>query len=143
MTNPPEEKIIAYTLIIPPEAVDGNGHMNNVVYVQWMQDAAVRHFEALGGVAPMQAAGGIWVVRSHKVDYLTPGYAGEEIEVRTWIADVRRVRSLRKYEFIRRSDQKILARGETDWVFLDKATGKPLTIPEGILRVFPASTGDR
>lgn len=50
--------------------------------------------------------------------------------------NIRRVRSLRKYEFIRKSDGKILVKGETDWVFVDTANGRPLPIPEQVSRVF-------
>lgn len=137
MPQPASDLIYRYRFTIPEDAIDGNGHVNNVAYVQWMQDAAVRHFEALGGVPHTQAAGATWVVRSHRIEYLGPAFAGEEIEVRTWVASVRRVRSLRKYEFVRATDGKPLVRGETEWVFVDAQDGRPLTIPEAVLRVFP------
>jgi len=121
---------------IPADAIDGNGHVNNVAYVQWMQDAAVRHFDALGGTPLTVEAGATWVVRSHHVEYLAYGFAGEEIEVRTWIANVRRVRSLRRYEFVRLSDGKLLVRGETDWVFVEIHDGQPTAIPENIAGLF-------
>jgi acyl-CoA thioester hydrolase len=75
-------------------------------------------------------------VREHRIEYLLPAFAGEEIEIRTWVENVRRVRSLRKYEFVRKSDGKTLVRGETDWVFVDAATGTPRAIPEEVARVF-------
>jgi acyl-CoA thioester hydrolase len=121
---------------IPDSAIDENGHVNNVAYVQWMQDIAVEHYEAIGGVSPMQLIGATWVVREHKVEYLLPAFANEEIEIRTWVENIRRVRSLRKYEFIRKADGKTLVRGETDWVFVDVKTGMPRAIPEGVFRVF-------
>jgi acyl-CoA thioester hydrolase len=67
---------------------------------------------------------------------LLPAFENEEIEIRTWVENVRRVRSLRKYEFVRRSDGKILVRGETDWVFVDVKTGAPRAIPAEVSRVF-------
>ena len=121
---------------IPASAIDENGHVNNVAYVQWMQDIAVEHYEAIGGVNPMQLIGATWVVREHKIEYLLPAFANEEIEIRTWVENVRRVRSLRKYEFIRKADGKMLVRGETDWVFVDVKTGMPRGIPEEVFRVF-------
>ena len=121
---------------IPASAIDENGHVNNVAYVQWMQDIAVEHYEAIGGVNPMQLIGATWVVREHKIEYLLPAFANEEIEIRTWVENVRRVRSLRKYEFIRKADGKMLVRGETDWVFVDVKTGMPRAIPEEVFRVF-------
>ncbi len=137
MNNFKEEPIYHYSFIIPAEAVDENRHVNNVYFVQWMQDAAMRHFESIGGVPAMQAAGGTWVVRSHRIEYLSPAYAGEEIEAQTWIADVRRVRSLRKYRFTRKADGAVLVNGETDWVFVDAQNGNPMAIPHEITKLFP------
>ena len=97
---------------------------------------AVEHYESIGGLAPMQEAGAIWVVRAHRVEYLGPAFAGEEVEIRTWVEDIRRVRSLRKYEFVRKSDGKTLVKGETDWVFVDARTGVPHAIPGEVSRVF-------
>jgi len=134
MTNTNAVYIRSFT--IPTSAIDENGHVNNVAYVQWMQDIAVEHYEAIGGINPMHAAGAIWVVREHRVEYLLPAFAGEEIEIKTWVENVRRVRSLRKYEFVRKSDGKDLVRGETDWVFVDAKTGAPRAIPEEVTKVF-------
>jgi len=121
---------------VPKQAIDENGHANNVQYIQWMQDVAVRHYESIGGVRPTQALGATWVVRSHSVVYLQPAFEGELIEVRTWVANLRRVRSLRRYEFARVSDGKILVTGETDWVFVDVGSGRLLAIPAGIAVLF-------
>ncbi len=131
----PVSSVYAKAFIIPPSAIDENGHVNNVAYVQWMQDIAVEHYFSIGGVTA-QGPDATWVVREHRIEYLLPAFAGEEIEIRTWVEDVRRVRSLRKYEFVRRSDEKVLVRGETDWVFVDLKTGRPLAIPEKVSRVF-------
>jgi acyl-CoA thioester hydrolase len=100
-----------------------------------MQDIAVEHYESIGG---LQAQGqtATWFVREHKIEYLLPAFASEEIEIRTWVENIRRVRSLRRYEFVRKSDGKVLVRGETDWVFVDSKTGKPLPIPEEVSKVF-------
>jgi len=121
--------------MIPQTSIDENGHVNNVAYVQWMQDIAVEHYSSIGGVTA-QGPDATWVVREHKIEYLLPAFAGEEIEIKTWVENVRRVRSLRKYEFVRKSDNKILVRGETDWVFVDLKTGRPLAIPETVSEVF-------
>jgi len=137
MTNSLTQPVYAYTFTVPPEAIDGNGHVNNVQYVQWMQDAAVRHYEFIGGVPPMQALGATWVVRSHQIEYLAPAFAGDEIEVRTWVVNIHKVRSLRRYEFIRKTDGRLLSKGETSWVFVEAASGRPLAIPEQVARLFP------
>lgn len=127
--------IYTKTIRIPDNAIDENGHVNNVVYVQWMQDIAVEHYASIGGIEA-QGPDATWVVREHKIEYLLPAYAGEEIEIRTRVENVRRVRSLRKYEFVRKSDGKILVRGETDWVFVDVNTGRPRAVPEKVANIF-------
>jgi acyl-CoA thioester hydrolase len=125
-------------ILIPSSAIDENGHVNNVAYVQWMQDIAVEHYSSIGGVEA-QGYDATWVVHEHRIEYLLPAYAGEEIEVKTWVENMRRVRSLRKYEFVRRSDGKVLVKGETDWVFVDLKTGAPRAIPEEVSKVFEAT----
>jgi len=130
------EPVYRFAFTILPESIDENGHVNNVHYVQWMQDVAVRHYAALGGVPLLQALSATWVVRSHTVEYLNPAFTGEQIEVRTWVANLRRVRSLRRYEFIRKADDRLLVRGETEWVLVAIGTGRPLAIPESIANLF-------
>jgi len=137
MSNTNRVYIRSFT--IPTAAIDENGHVNNVAYVQWMQDIAIEHYEAIGGLNPMREAGAMWVIREHRIEYLLPAFAGEEIEIKTWVENVRRVRSLRKYEFIRKSDGRVLVRGETDWVFVDAKTGTLRAIPEEVSRVFAIS----
>lgn len=124
--------------MIPGSAIDENGHVNNVAYVQWMQEIAVEHYASLGGIEA-QGSDATWFVREHRIEYLRPAFAGEEIEIRTWVENIRRVRSLRKYEFVRRSDGQVLVKGETDWVFVDVRTGRPLLIPEEVSSVFSLS----
>jgi acyl-CoA thioester hydrolase len=136
MTEPPPDPIYRYEFTVPPEALDGNGHVNNVHYVQRMQDVAVHHFESLGGIPIIRALGATWVVRSHNIEYLGPAFAGEHIEVRTWVANIRCVRSVRRYEFVRLPDNKLLVKGETQWVFVDVKSGRPLAIPGEIVRLF-------
>jgi acyl-CoA thioester hydrolase len=136
MENRPDNPIYSLEFTVPASAVDQIGHVNNVMYVQWMQDIAVNHYEFMGGTAPMQAADAIWVVREHHVEYLLPAYAGEKIEAQTWVANIRRVRSLRKYRFLRKSDRQVLVNGETDWVFIDVKSGLPRRIPQAVVDVF-------
>jgi acyl-CoA thioester hydrolase len=143
MTNSSSQPVYAYTFAVPPEAIDENGHVNNVYYVQWMQDAAVRHYDFIGGVPPMQAVGATWVVRSHHIEYHAPAFVGDEIEVRTWVVNIRRVGSLRRYEFVRKSDGRLLSRGETEWVFVNATSGRPLAIPDEVARLFPLSAEDK
>ena len=123
------------TITIPDTAIDENGHVNNVTYVQWMQDVAIEHYSSIGGIEA-QGPDATWVVREHRIEYLLPAFENEEIEIRTWVENIRRVRSLRKYEFVRKADEKILVKGETDWVFMDVKTGSPRAVPEEVVNVF-------
>lgn len=131
----PISPIYTKTIIIPASAIDENGHVNNVVYVQWMQDLAVEHYASIGGIEA-QGPDATWVVRKHSVEYFLPAFEGEEIEARTWVEDLRKVRSLRMYEFVRKSDGKVLVKGETDWVFMDAKTGRPKAIPVEVEEIF-------
>jgi acyl-CoA thioester hydrolase len=132
-----------YTLTVGASAIDANGHANNVEFVRWMQEAAVAHADAAGCTAATVAAGGAWVVRSHRIEYLRPAFAGDRLAVVTWVADFRRAFSLRKYEFVRPVDNSVLARGETDWVYVDAAAGRPRSIPGPIVAMFeiPGANG--
>ena len=122
---------------IPENSIDENGHVNNVAYVQWMQDIAVEHYDSIGGIQA-QGSDATWVVHEHKIEYLLPAFLGEEIEIRTWVENIRKVRSLRIYEFVRKTDGKVLVKGETDWVFVDTRTGSPRAIPSEVSNVFAA-----
>jgi len=137
MTDKSNDPVYTYRFTVPDDALEQLGHVNNVQYVTWMQEAAIRHYESIGGVPLAEALGATWVVRSHKIEYLVPAYAGDEIEVRTWVANLRRVRSLRRYSFMRTRDEVLLVRGETDWVFVDLESGRPCAVPNGVAQIFP------
>ena len=128
--------VYEYDVEVAPSAIDANGHVNNVEYVRWMQDAATAHADAAGCTAATRDAGATWVVRSHRVEYLRPAFAGERVRVMTWVADFRRAFSTRRYRFVRPADGSVLAKGETDWVFLDVAAGRPRSVPDAIRGMF-------
>ena len=136
-TEPQADQIYQHRFTVPESAVDENGHVNNVVYIQWMQDVATLHFDASGGARILHDTGATWVVRSHNIEYLKPLFAGEAVIAQTWVAGFRRVRSLRCYRFLRQGDKQLLARGETDWVYVDAATGRPRKIPNEIIALLP------
>jgi acyl-CoA thioester hydrolase len=132
----------AYEFDVPSSAIDANGHANNVEFVRWMQDAAVAHADAAGCTAATRDAGATWVARSHHVEYRRPVFAGERVRVTTWLENVRRAFSLRKYRFERAADGELLAEGETDWVYVDLATGRPRTVPDHIQSMFAQEPGE-
>ena len=106
--------------------IDANGHANNVVYLRWIQDAAVAHWNAV--VAPDAASNLSWVVVRHEIDYKKPAFAGEPLIVRTWVEAVTAATTERFCEVIRRSDGDHLARSRTIWCAIDTATGRPRRI---------------
>ena len=126
----------AYEIAVDPSSIDANGHVNNVEFVRWMQDAAVRHADARGCTAATAAAGATWVARSHHIEYLRPALPGDVVRVQTWVADYRRAFSLRRYRFSRAADGVVLASGETNWVYVDAQTGRPKSIPDAIRAMF-------
>lgn len=124
-------RVFTQPIIAPPEAIDVNGHVNNLEYLRWMQEVATSHSTAQGwDAARYRAARSSWVIRSHAIEYLRPAFAGDAILLATWIAAFGEQQSPRKYLFVRATDQKILARAETLWVYVDAVTGRPTAIPE-------------
>jgi acyl-CoA thioester hydrolase len=114
---------------IVDDEIDGQDHANNVAYVEWLQSAAVAHSAAQGWPGSRYKEIGYgWVVRRHTIEYLQPAFAGDSIVVRTWVATMRRVSSLRKYQILRASDNALLAKAETLWAFIDYQARQPRRI---------------
>ena len=130
------EGVHEYEIEVDPASIDANGHVNNVEFVRWMQDAAVRHADAAGCTAATRNAGATWVARSHKVEYRRPAFAGDRVLVQTWVVDYRKAFSARGYRFSRDADGVVLASGETDWVFVDVKSARPRTIPDDVRALF-------
>lgn len=104
--------------------VDALGHVNNTVYLRWIQDVAAKHWETL---APSTLrATVVWVVLRHEIDYLEAAKAGDQLEARTWVGPATGLRFERNTEIRRISDDRLLARARTLWCPIDKASGKPL-----------------
>lgn len=129
--------IFSYNLSVSADVMDRNGHVNNVAYIQWMQDAAVHHAQAYGCTKATDAVGATWVVRTHHIEYFAPTFAGDEIVVLTWVSNFQKVRSLRKYKIVRAKDQTVVAKAETDWVFVNAKTGRPQKIPDAVKDTLP------
>jgi acyl-CoA thioester hydrolase len=124
-------------LVVPTTVIDVNGHVNNVQYVQWMQDAAMAHSAELGWPQERYAAQGrTWIIRSHTIEYHHSAYAGEAITIFTWVASFEKIRSLRKFKFYRAASDTVLATAATLFVFCDQLTGKPLSIPREVQQAY-------
>jgi acyl-CoA thioester hydrolase len=117
-------------LVVPSTVIDINGHVNNVQYVQWMQESAMAHSAELGWPTErFLALGRTWIIRSHSIEYLHSAHAEETLHILTWVSDFHKIRSLRKYKFLRPADGVVLATAATLFIFCDLHTGKPVTIP--------------
>lgn len=124
-------------LVVPDTAIDANGHVNNVQYVHWMQEAAMAHSAELGWPQERYTSlGRTWIIRSHTIEYRHSAYAGETITVFTWVSALEKIRSLRKFKFYRASDDTVLATAATLFIFCDLRTGRPLTIPMEVRDVY-------
>ena len=116
---------------------DAYGHVNNANYLRYMQEAAFNASAAVGyDVKRYDELGQYWLVRETEIEYFKPLMYGDEFEIKTWVADFRRVRSRRRYEFRKPGSDDLLARGMTDWVYIDKATQRPVNVPPEMIRAF-------
>lgn len=116
---------------------DAYGHLNNAVYLRFMQEAAFNASAALGYDEKRYAElGRLWLARLTEIEYLLPIRYGDRVVVTTWVEDVRRVRSIRAYEFRLEGSGELAARGWTDWVYIDVTSGKPSTVPPDIAAIY-------
>jgi len=126
------------TIQVGSDLIDINQHVNNIEYVKWMQDVAIEHSASVGCSYKecLEREGGIWVARSHHIEYLASLVEGDCCHLLTWVETIGKLRSTRKYEFRREFDQKLIAKAETVWVFLDAKTNKPKRISEKLKERF-------
>lgn len=117
-----------------PSDIDELGHVNNVVYLGWVQDAAVAHWGAAASAADQAALA--WVATRHEIDYLRPALPGDEIVVETWIGVAVGRDFERHTEIFRASGHKLLCRARTLWCPIDRATGRPTPVSESVRATF-------
>ena len=137
MTAGTRPRIYLKRFVVPPDAMDRQGHVNNLAYVAWMQDVAIEHSAAAGW--PMErylALGAGWVVRSHFVEYLRPVVAGQRVAIYTWVPEFTQRSTPRRYFFVREDDRQLVARAETRWVFVDLTSGRRRPLPDELLAAF-------
>jgi acyl-CoA thioester hydrolase len=107
-----------------------------------MQEAAIEASAAAGyDNQAYQAMGRIWLIRETDIEYIRPLFYGDQLTVRTWVADFRKVRSRRVYLFTLPGSDEPAARAVTDWVFLDRESLRPAPIPEDMARAFRPEGG--
>lgn len=117
--------------------MDALGHVNNAVYVNYLEHVAVEHSDSLGlTFDKYRELGGVWVLRHMEIDYLRPAFGGDYLDLTTWLTQMRGVRAIRHYE-IRRADQdELVLAAEALWVWVSFGTMRPRPIPAEVIAIF-------
>jgi acyl-CoA thioester hydrolase len=126
VTNLPFE----LTVSVQPADIDRQNHVNNTVYLRWIQEVATAHWQAHAPADARDAIG--WVVLRHEIDYKSPAGLEDEIVLRTWVGKATRITFERFTEMRRRSDGELLSTARTVWVPINPDTGKPTRVPSEV-----------
>ena len=132
MESNPE--IFEKKLVVEEKHLDKQRHVNNVQYVQWVQDVAEEHWEARA--SEEQKAKVIWVVVRHEIDYKKEAFLGDQISLQTYVGKTTHVTSVRYVIIKNLETEKTLAEAKTTWCLLDAESKKPVKISEPLKRVF-------
>ncbi len=118
--------------------IDELGHVNNAVWVRWIQDVATEHWAAVAPAEHQQAY--VWVVTRHEIDYRGNLTEGEGVTAETWVGTLRGARFDRHVRFTG-DDGRVKVEAVTTWALIDRATGRLLRVREDIAAPFLASPG--
>ena len=125
-------------IVVDADSIDIHRHVNNQEYLRWMQDIAIEHSTRLGwSMARYLETGASWYVKSHFIEYLRPALLGDTLLACTWVAGMSERSSPRQTLFLREDTHQIVARAETQWIFVSLKNGRPLTIPNTVREAFP------
>lgn len=130
-------------ITIKPTDIDELGHVNNVVYLSWVQDVAIAHWAFLATLAHRNKC--VWVALRHEIDYKAEAVLGDTVIAKTWTGTARGVRFQRHTEIIHIDElgvRKILATAVTQWCPLDRSTGRPTRLPTEIAAFFSQQKKD-
>ena len=117
--------------------MDALGHVNNAVYQNYLEQAAIEHSEYLGLTLDVyRQVGGVFVMRRVEIDYLRPAVAGDTLEVTTWLKEMRGTRAFRCYEIRKQNQDNLLVKAEALWVWVDAQTKRPRPNPSDMLDKF-------
>ena len=120
--------------------LDVLGHVNNAVYLNWVEQVAIDHVEALGfGRAWSDERGGGWVVREHHVTYHRPVEYGDVVLVTTLPQELGGVRGRRRTEIHREADGVLTTEVMTQWIWVRSSDGRPTRVPADLLELFKRS----
>lgn len=124
------------TFPVEPGDIDLLGHVNNVVYVRWIQDVAVAHWRELA--TEQEQARLLWLVVRHEIDYKRQTFLGDVVLARTWVGEASRRNFERHTELLREADGRLLARARTLWCPIDKTTHRPVAVDDALRARFSA-----
>jgi acyl-CoA thioester hydrolase len=117
--------------------MDALGHVNNAVYQNYLEQAAIEHSEHLGlSLDVYRELGGVFVMRRVEIDYLRPAVAGDTLEVATWLQEMRGTRALRHYEIRKENQEDLLVTAQALWVWVEVKTMRPRPIPSVMIDTF-------
>ena len=125
------------TIRVVQDDLDELHHVNNVRYLEWIQDISREHWE-LKAPEPVKSEV-VWVVLSHHITYRKAAFLGEELQIKTHVAANTGVTSKRIVE-ISHQDRGLLVKSETDWCLLNAKSQKPMRIPEEIRQLFTGNS---
>ncbi|NHK28642.1 acyl-CoA thioesterase [Parvularcula flava] len=114
--------------------IDVLGHVNNAVYLRWVQDVAVRHWRKVAPLDLQEQV--IFVVLRHEIDYRDPITTGDKAVISTWLGKAKGPRFDRYVDIRKEGASKFSARALTTWCMKDKKTGRPLRITDEIFDIF-------
>jgi acyl-CoA thioester hydrolase len=122
------------TLSVMLGDIDEQNHVNNTVYLRWVQEVATAHWKA---IASGEAQEGIaWVVLRHEIDYKAPACLGDDMVLRTWVGKATRLTFERFTEILRSSDRQLLSKARTLWCPINAKTGRPVRVPPQVREQF-------
>ncbi len=107
--------------------IDEQNHVNNTVYLRWVQGVATAHWQAVASPEAQETVG--WVVLRHEIDYKTPAALGDKIILRTWVGKATRLTFERFTEIRRNGDGQLLSKARTLWCPINAQTGRPMRVP--------------
>lgn len=122
------------TFTASPAHIDELGHVNNTVWVQWIQDMATAHWEAVARAQDREAF--FWVVVRHEIDYRGNVGLGESVTAQTWIeGGAMGAKSLRRVEFTDAAGKRLVS-AATTWAMIDRASGRLARVRPEVLGPF-------
>jgi acyl-CoA thioester hydrolase len=117
-----------------PRHIDELGHVNNAVWVQWIQEVAVAHWTSLADPADRDAY--YWVVVRHEIDYLRSAHDGDLLSARTWVGDAPSGARFDRFVEFTGTNGKLCVRARTQWAIIDRAQGRPIRVPAKVIAPF-------